>query len=131
MRIFKVMALATSLAFLPIQGFSQNIHKNSNARLEFQVIQEQINFDAANIKKASLIESKDGTFGGLQIELNPSASSDLTRVSEAGIGKCANLVLNKKIITSATIRSQLRNKFIIKDITKEDAQNYIDSLKNP
>lgn len=45
------------------------------------------------------------------------------------LGKIANLVINKKIMTSATIQSPLQNKFLITGITKEDAKKFIDFLK--
>ena len=128
MRLFNILILATSLILLPIQGFAKNI-ENLNNHIEFQVIQDQLNFDNTTIKSASLYEKEDGTFGGLQIELKPSASNDLTRITSASIGKVANLVINGKIMTSATIQAPLQNKFLITNITKEDAKKFIDSLK--
>jgi preprotein translocase subunit SecD len=130
MQLFKVLILATSLVFLPIKGFAKNVEKKLYNHIEFQVIQDQLNFDNNSIKTASLSVNKDGSYSGLEIELKPSASNDLNRVTTANVGKVVNLVINGRIITSATIQSPLQNKFLIAGITKDEAQKFIDSLKN-
>lgn len=129
MRLLKYLIILTaSMIFMSSMSLADAITKQTHAPVVFQVIQAQINFDNSMIKSASFITKSDGSFGGLQIQLKPSASKELTHVTAAGIGKVANLVINDKIVTSATLRSSLQNQFLITDITKEDAQKFIDSL---
>lgn len=129
MKFLKILVLSTSLALLPISGFSQNIDKYSQGSPALQVVQNQLFLDKSTVKNASLYENKDGTFGGLQIEIKPSASKDFVQLTKPGIGKIMNLVLNNKIISSAKIKSTLQNQFLVTDITKEEAQLIIDLLK--
>ena len=128
MRLLKqlIILIAISLSTISISYADNTTH--SNAPVVFQVVQDQISFDHSLIKSASLITKKDGSFGGLQIVIKPSASKELTRVTEANVGKIANLVINDKIVASATLRSSLKNQFLITEITKTDAQKFIDSL---
>jgi hypothetical protein len=48
-----------------------------------------------NLKRASLSVNKDGSYSGLEIELKPSASNDLNRITTASVGKVANFVFSR------------------------------------
>jgi preprotein translocase subunit SecD len=124
-----ILVLAASLTVLPALGFAQDTHKNQRNHMEFQVVQNQLVFDNSLIEHASFIKNKDGTFGGLEVTLKPSASEELKRITAAGIGKVANLVINDRIVSSAKLQSSLEHKFLITDIAKEDAQKFVDSLQ--
>lgn len=116
------------MIFMSSISFAETNTKQNHAPVVFQVVQAQINFDNSMIKNASFITNNDGSFGGLEIQLKPSASKELTRITAAGVGKEANLVINDKIVSRATLRSSLQDQFLITDISKEDAQKFIDSL---
>lgn len=124
-----ILVLAASLTLLPVLGFAQDTNKTQQNHMVFQVVQNQLAFDNALIKHASIIENKDGTFGGLEVTLKPSASKEIKRITTAGIGKVANLVINGKIVSSAKLQSSLEHQFLITDITKENAQTFISYLK--
>jgi len=119
--------LATSTMLMSPVSFADTT-KHPHASIVFQVVQDQMNIDNSMIKDASLIDN-NGTYGGLKIILNTSDSKELTQITKAGVGKIANLVINNKIVTSATLRSSLQHQFLVLDITKEDAQAFIDSVK--
>ena len=131
-----LLIVTTSVMLMSSPSFANATSTSAHAPVVFQVIQDQINLEKPLIKSASLITNKDGSFGGIQIELNPSSAKELKRITAAGVGKVANLVINGRIVTSATLRSPLESKFIIYDsnktniygISKDDAQKFIDSL---
>ena len=124
-----LLVLTTSVIFLSPVSFANTITKQAHDPVVFQVIQDQLNIDNSVIKDASIITNSDGSYGGLQINLNSAASKELTRITTAGIGKVANIVLNNKIVSSATLQSSLQHQFLVTSIKKEDAQMFIDSLK--
>lgn len=131
MRLLRcLLVLTTSVILLSPVSFANTTPKQVHAPIVFQIIQDQMNIDNSMIKSASIITDNDGIYGGLQINLNASASKELIRITKAGIGKIANIVLNNKIVSSATLQSSLQHQFLLTDITKEDAQMFIDSLKN-
>jgi preprotein translocase subunit SecD len=129
MRFLKILVLTTSLALFPIIGFSKNTTDSSPNFSVLQVVQDQLILDKTTVKSASLIEKKDGIFGGLQIEINPAASNNFIHLTKTGMGKTMNLVLNNKIIFSAKIRSTLQTQFMITGITREEAQSIMSSLR--
>ncbi len=122
---FLLISIMSSVMLFSSSVFAETT-KSSHAPVVFQVIQDQINFDKTMIKSASVI-TKNGK-NSLEIVLNPSASKELAQVTGNAIGKTANFVINGKIMTSATIRASLQNKFLISDISKEDGQTIVDSL---
>ena len=111
------------------QGFAQTIDKNLNNYLVFQVIQDQFIFDNSTIKNAILIE-ENGAFRGLEVELKASAVDTFNRMTMAGMGKSANLLLNKKVISTSVIQSALGAKLLITGISKEEAQQFLIALQN-
>lgn len=124
-QFISLMLIAVCLALTPAVSFSTS----TNNSLIFQVVQDQLILDKSTIKNASLVEEKDGSFGGLEIEINPFASKKFERMTTHAIGKEANIVLNNKIISTAILKSPLANKFLIKNITNDDAKAFIGSLK--
>jgi preprotein translocase subunit SecD len=126
-----LLILTTSLTlFTSSISLADTQTKHGPVSISFQVIQDQLNIDSSMIKSASIITNSNGAYYGLQIELSSSAAKELTHLTTNGVGKIANLVINNKIITSATIRSPLQDKFLITGITRKDAQEIIDSVKN-
>ncbi|RDI46049.1 SecDF P1 head subdomain-containing protein [Aquicella lusitana] len=127
MRIFSLLFICTTLLFsTPALSLP---HDNTQGFLMFQVIQDQIIFDNSNIKSAMLIE-REGNFIGLEIELKAPAIDEISRISKAGLGKQLNIVLDKKIITTAIIQTPLGGKLLIKGITRQEAQEFLDSLNH-
>ncbi len=123
MRLARLIAvLAVFLTFFTTESFA-------NSSLTFYIIQDQLVLDNSSVKSATINEEKNGVYHGLNIELKPSATKYLNRISAAAIGKSIALILNTKIINMATIQSELGSSFIITGITKEDAQQFINSLK--
>lgn len=118
------MLLFTSICFAnpPTQ--------NVRAPITFQVVQNQMNINNSMIKNASIVTTNDGMYKGIQIELNPSATNELTQMTAANIGKTSNLVLNGKIYVTAKLNGPFAHKLFISGnaISKEDAQTFIDSL---
>lgn len=110
---------------------------NSQADLEnkmtgfmlFQVIKDQMVFDFSNIKSASLIE-QNGHFKGLLIELKKPGMIEIEGITSAGLGKPANLIFNKKIVSTTIIQSPLGGSILISGLSKEDAQLFLRSLNS-
>lgn len=123
-----LIILTTSTMMMSSTTYADNATKRDHAPVVFQVIQDQMNIDASMIKSASIIDN-NGTYGGLKIVLKPAAAKELKRITKAGVGRAANLELNNKTVTTVTLRSRLKHQLVINDITQEDAQAFIDSLK--
>lgn len=129
MRLLKyLLILTTGTMMMSSVIYADNASKRDHAPVVFQVIQDQMNIDASMIKDASLIDN-NGTYGGLEIVLKPSAATELKRITKAGVGKIANLEINDKIVIAAKIRSPLEPKFVVSGISKDEAQTLINSLK--
>ena len=96
-----------------------------NHGVVFQVIQSQIIFDHSTIQSANLTKSAIG----VHVILKPSATKQFSDLTKNGTGKIANIVLNGKIIDSATINSTLGNDMVIALPTKIQAEEFIKGLK--
>lgn len=130
MHLIKTVILATGLTILPVISFSENtINYSKNSPAVFQVVQNQFILDRTTIKSASINKKKDGTFGGVIIEIKSSASKDFIQLTKHNVGKVLNLVVNNKIISSAKIYNALSTQFVINGISKKEAQSLIDALK--
>lgn len=114
-----------SLVIVPGRVFSL---EEAKPKLIFQVIQEQLLFESTHIKSATLIDGKNGTFSGLHIELKTPAAEEITRMTTEGLGKQANIIFDKKVITHLTIKSTLSGNLFITGFTKEEAKKFVDYL---
>lgn len=74
--------------------------------LIFQVIQDQFVIDNKTIKSASIIETEDG-YRGLHVELTPEAAKVLTELTTAGVGRQANVIFNKVVVSISRIQTPL------------------------
>ena len=112
MRIFTLSPLvAISLLLISTHCYSLP-SGHSDDLLIFQVIQAQTTFNSANIETATAVEQADNKYG-IQIKLKPAAANEFYRITGAGIGKVSNFVFKGRIISSATIQSQLGGNFLI------------------
>lgn len=128
MRLLDYLIILTTSTMMSSVSYADNASKRDHAPVVFQVIQDQMSVDASMIKSASLIDN-NGKYGGLKIVLKPAAAKELKRITKAGVGRAANLELNNNTVTTVTLRSPLKHQLVVNDITKEDAQAFIDSLK--
>lgn len=101
-----------------------------NVGLTLQVIQDQFVLDHSNVKSATLIKKPDGSFGGLMIELKTFAVPPLQQLTNDGIGRKMNLVINNRILSTPNIQIPLGKKFVIASITQGEAQAFISLLNN-
>lgn len=95
--------------------------------LVFEIILDQFTLDKKTVEKAS-IEEKNGNFSGLHIKLKADAEKIFERVTRSAMTRRMNLVLNNRIVSTATVQSPLGGELLITGITKEDALQFIDEL---
>ena len=117
-----------ALLFLPMLCFSADKTPEPQGALSFQIIQQQLNFDAQTIKNATILEGQNKVFKGLLIELKDPASLALAGMTGTSIGKTANVVLDNKIVASSVIQTVLSGKILISGIKREEAELVIASL---
>lgn len=108
--------------------FAKDINQTSETLIAFDVIQDQFPFNYKNIKGATIME-QNGQFQGLRVQLKPYAIESFKRITTAGIGKVAILVINNKIASTTTIQSPLGGDIMITGITRGEAQDIINKLK--
>ncbi|OGT35684.1 MAG: hypothetical protein A3F11_07195 [Gammaproteobacteria bacterium RIFCSPHIGHO2_12_FULL_37_14] len=96
-----------------------------NHGVVFQVIQSQIIFDQSTIQSAHLTKSATG----VHVILKPAAAKQFSNLTKNPIGKIANIVINGKIINSATINSALGKDMVIELPNKVQAEEFIKGLK--
>lgn len=123
-----VVGIGTLLAFSSLTFADSIEERTSQALIAFNVIHDQFAFNFKNIKSASIIE-QNGQFQGLRVQLKPYAIESFKRITTAGLGKVAILVVNNKIVSSTTIESPLSGDIMIKSITRGEAQDIINKLK--
>lgn len=102
--------------------------KGVTGYLLFQVIKEQFVFDNNSIKSASLVMRENGAYVGLKVVLKPFAVSEFEKLTTAGIGKPANLVFDKKIISTRLIQTPIGGTVLISGLTQEQAQSFLKTL---
>lgn len=125
----KALLIPGILVLLTSGAFAEDVNVNlGGAAIVAEVVQEQFTFDASNIKAASIIDLNN-TYKGLHVELKPEAVSAFTKMSQAGMGKRINIVLNQKIVSTNIIQTALGSNLLITGISREDAQKFIESLK--
>ncbi|CAM2840178.1 putative protein-export membrane protein secD [Legionella steigerwaltii] len=119
-----VMALGTTTT-----DIATNYETSS---IVFQVIQNQIAFDASTVESATIVapEGANDTYG-VNIKLKASAASKLSQMTGDNIGKRGNFVLNGIVISSSTIQSSIGGEFLVSGLTMEQANQFIESLSTP
>lgn len=124
--------LQNSLTPPPGQMQNQALEKakadtRSTGFMLFQVIKDQMVLDYSNLHSASIIET-GGHYKGLLVQLKKPFVSEMEGITSAGMGRPANLVFNKKIISTTLIQSPLGGSVLITGLSKEDAQLFLASL---
>lgn len=122
---FQHWLIIISLVCISTPGFSQETSPDNF--LTFQVIQNEMIFDNANIKSASLIQN-NGVFNGLEIELKAQAAEEMARVTKASLGKKITILLNKRVVAQVMLQTPLGNKLLITGITKYEAEAFLNLL---
>src|SRR5690348_449717 len=130
--LLKTLSLAFWLSFPFItqaQAAVNTPNSGLNTSLSFQVIQSQLFFDKTTVEAATLSPPQDNSGSyGVNIKLKAAAAKQLEKLSQAGLGKTANIIFNKQVISSPTIRSKLSGEFLIVGFTKDQAEQFIKSL---
>ncbi len=118
-----VMALGTTTA-------TPGAHVGSgHSLMVFQVIQNQMVFDSSTVESATIVAPIDPTDTyGVNIKLKTIAANKFGQLTENGIGKHGSIVLNGIVISSPIIRSKLGAEFLVTGLTKEQADQFIESL---
>lgn len=117
--------LAVGLMQVSTCCFSLGHQGNS---ITFQVIQAQVSFNNASFEKATVLEQNDKTYA-IQLKLTTAAADELAHLSSEGIGKTLNIIVNGKIISSATIQSPLGDNFLVTGFTKKEAEKIAKSIE--
>lgn len=89
-------------------------------------------FDESSVENATLIspENPRETYG-VQLKLKPMAANKFGQLTEDGLGKMGNIILNDKLVSSPIIRAKLGAEFLVAGLTKEQAEQFIKSLALP
>ncbi len=103
------------LSFLSLSCFA------SDDRIIFQIIAAQLNFNASDIKSADTERQKDGQYI-IHLKLRPAAANDLTQITQKYIGKRMVVSVDKKVISTATIQSELSGDLSLGSFSKEEAE---------
>ena len=120
-----LISLALVILF-SLTSLTANAESPSNL-LTFQIIQSEINFNHPDIKSAEVIKQADNRYG-IKIKLNAQASEQLKQMTKANIGKISHLVFNGKIISTATIQSELEGDFILVGFTNQEANTVVKAM---
>lgn len=121
--------LGFALFSLSFPLFAQEPEINVNgAAIEAEIVQSRFIFDVSNVENASLVENNN-QYQGLHLELKPLAASELTNMTNAGLGKKINIMINGKLVTTNVIKTALGSHLVITGIPKEQAQHFIQALR--
>lgn len=125
--LFKALILFFSivLSFSPqVWGAEQN-----SPLVVFQVIQAELVFDHSTVESATLVPlSASANNYGVNVKLNKAATAKIEELTQANIGKRADVMFNKKLITAVIIQSKLGGEFLVAGFTKEEGEQFIKSL---
>ena len=111
---------------------SSSIHSKdttTNATLSFQIIPEQITIQAKDIRSYKVINISENFFG-ISVTLNSTAANQLTQFTSENLHKPCQFVINKEILSIATIQSPLGATFILPVQGEKKLQKIISSLEN-
>ncbi len=126
----RVMVLGLLLfATAAMSAPTSEVQSMPNHHLSFELIQDRFIFDNTTVEKASLMNKADGSFRGILIVLKKPATEAMRRFSTFGVGKEISLVFDGNIVTVMKVKSVFGNKLLITGLTREAAQEYIDTLK--
>ena len=117
--------LITSIAFAAPQAYQPAQHNV----VKVQIIQKQFNLTKASFQSVSLITQGNNTYG-VKIELTKTAAKRMHEITAENINHTLNLVVNKRVISSATIVSALDNNFELTGLTKHQAEEFVREFKN-
>jgi hypothetical protein len=123
------LALITISLLSAANTFSNTMNQPAHASILFEVVQERFAFDYSTVAQASIVEKSNGSYRGLHLVLKPVAAKQFEHIVQSGLNKQANLIFNKKVISTTFIRGVLHSDLLISGITRDDAQEFIDSLK--
>ncbi len=118
-------ALFASVAFAGPDSKS----KTSNSLMEFQVIQTQIELTKQSFKSVKLMPAASGKYA-VHVELTPEATAQLQKLTSNNINHEMNIVWNKRILSTATIISELGGQLQISGLAKKDAELCVKSIQH-
>jgi len=97
--------------------------------LIIQIAQERIMLDKATVEFASIeqVDSRSGQCS-IFIKLKSAAANQLELLTAKNIGKTAVISFNGKVIISSIIQSKLKGQLVVAGLTKEEAEQFINSL---
>jgi preprotein translocase subunit SecD len=96
--------------------------------LTFEVVQDEFVLDTDTIKNARIIDSENGIYQGLNIELKTPAAKIFTDITKAGLGRRLKLIFNNVVITTTVLQTPLTGNFLISGISRQDAQAFLNVL---
>lgn len=126
-KLFFSLLLTISLILFSLECFSSTSQSSENS-LTFQIVQTQITFNSSNIKSVAVVKQDDNKYG-LTIQLKAEAADEFARLTNANIGKIANIVFNGKIISTAMIQSKLGGSFLVTGFSKKEVETLASSIK--
>lgn len=123
LKIILLFSLLTSVSYAYISNQQTNM-------LRFQVVQSDIVFNKTTVDSATIQYPKTSADSyGVSVKLNEVATHALSKMTEEGLGKKVNIILNGKVISSAILLDKLGDSFLVTGLTKEDAESFIESLQ--
>lgn len=115
--------------FFSVAAMAMSSNTNLDHSVIFQIIQNQIILDNSTIKSATIITSKNtANQYEVNVKLKTTAANKINDLTQQNMGKQVNIILNGKIISSATIQSPLAAEFLVTGLTKQQANQFIKSL---
>ncbi len=124
--LFRILVITFGVIFSPLVIALSAGTDNS---VVFQIIQGQMVFNNSTVESATINFPKSSADSyGINLKLKTIAADKLGDLTQENIGKKANIMLNRRVVSSATIQSKLGGEFLITGLTKEQANQFIKSL---
>lgn len=124
--LFRILIVISWVVFYPV---AMAVGSNTDHLVVFQIIQSQMVFDNSTVESATISTPKNmaDTYG-VNLKLKATAANKLNDLAQKNMGKQANIILNRKMVSSATIQGQLGAEFLVTGLTKQEAHQFIKSL---
>lgn len=132
--LMRATKILFSVAFFFVVSSNATAHsENSNTHMSlvFQVEQSRIKFDSSTVQSAKLVDaaSTQQPLYGLELKLKAAATKKMRTLTHHSIGKQSNILLNGRVVSSAVIQSELGGELQFFGLTKEEVEQFINSLK--
>lgn len=122
---FLATTIFAGVAFASPDSKSQT----SSSLVQLQLIQTQVDWTKHSFKSVKLEPTTNGKYA-VHVELTPSATAQLQKLTRDNVNHEINIVWNKQILSTSTIMSELGGKFLISGLLKKDAEQFVKSIQH-